>query len=182
MLFIINSQDFLFNGLMQTLLICLFLIALLVLFKKPELIQKYEKYDLGGKRDKLKNYLFSNGTLRIYMLAYLNLTLFSSLNISEMKWISGLPPVNASNVISILVFTSTIIVPPGILVFFWWKRNDWDSDELKAKVGTFLEGTRHDKDHQITFMIMQSTFFLRRFILAITLVYWQKFVWGQLAL
>ena len=116
------------------------------------------------------------------MLAYLNLTLFSALNISEMKWIKGLPPVNASNVIAIMVFTSTIVVPPVILTFFWFKRNDWNEAQLKAKVGTFLEGTRHDKDHQITFMVMQSTFFLRRFILAITLVFWQKFVWGQLAL
>ena len=90
------------------------------------MIQKYEEYDLAGKIDKLRYYLFSNGTLRIYMLAYLNLTLFSALNISEMKWIKGLPPVNASNVIAILVFTSTIVVPPAILTFFWWKRNDWN--------------------------------------------------------
>mmetsp|Transcript_20920 Transcript_20920/g.28177 ORF Transcript_20920/g.28177 Transcript_20920/m.28177 type:complete len:315 (-) Transcript_20920:320-1264(-) len=170
-LFIINSQDFLFNCLTQFGLVFVFIILFFA-------VRKYPKHT--DKKDKLKNYLFSNGTVRLYMLAYLNLCLFSLLNISEMRWIDGIKAQAASNVISIMIFASTIIVPIVLLAYYWFKRDKWTDEAFQEKYGTFLEGLRHDKDHQICFMVYQTTYFARRFLLCLTLVYWQKFFWGQL--
>jgi len=114
------------------------------------------------------------------MEAYLSLCLFSLLNISEVSWETGLSGIEASNVLSYMTFITTIIGPIALFVYFYRNRDRWEDEDFQERAGQFLEGVRHDKDHKVTFMVHQTTFFVRRFILCVTLVYWQKVVWGQL--
>lgn len=116
------------------------------------------------------------------MLAYLCLALFSVLNISEMTWMEGAVAAAASNIIAILVFLSTIAVPIWVLIYFWRNRERWQDDDFADMAGTLFEGVRHDERFRKIAMVYMAAFFVRRFLLAITLVYWQKFVWAQIAL
>ena len=118
-LFIINAQDFLFNCFIQFGVVIGLIVLVIAAKKYPKVLDK---------KKKLRDYLFANGSIRLYMLAYLNLNLFSALNIAEMRWQPGLKVVNLSNVFAVVVFVSTIVLPPIIIVYFWRTRENWTSE------------------------------------------------------
>ena len=91
---------------------------LLVLLIMIPLTRKYEE-KLGKHKTKLTNYLFSNGSIRLFMEAYLELCLFSMLNINEIRWDLPFPAVEFSNLISVICFFSVLLVPFILLIYFY---------------------------------------------------------------
>ena len=150
----------------------LFLIGLLV-------AKKFPKPSILEKKEKLKTYLFSNWTIRIFMESYLNLCLFSLLNLYEMRWDLEFEAIKTSNVISILVFMSTLIVPVVLFVYFIRNRSRWEDEVFQSKTEAWFEGVRHDEKHHKALLIWQFIFFLRRMVLCLTLVLWHEVFWGQ---
>mmetsp|Transcript_9178 Transcript_9178/g.12508 ORF Transcript_9178/g.12508 Transcript_9178/m.12508 type:complete len:83 (-) Transcript_9178:945-1193(-) len=81
------------------------------------------------------------------MEAYLNLALFSLMNISEIDWeLEALPAVRASNILSITIFSLTVIVPIGLLLYYCMNRHRWQDDSFQKRAGTFFEGMRVDEN------------------------------------
>ena len=172
-LFITNNQGFLFNC---TTSFALGLALLIIIL----LLKKWDKPILVEKRAELQNYLVSNWTIKIFMESYLNLCLFSLVNLEEMHWDNDFEAIRFSNVVSILIFLTCLTIPPIMLAWFWVNRAKWRDEDFIEKAGSFFEGVRHDKEHEVSLMIWQSIFFLRRMVLSLTLAMWQNFFWGQI--
>ena len=130
-------------------------------------------------RDRLKSYLFSNGSIRLLMEAYLNLFLFSLLNISKLdwdgKWLGDFGVTRASAILSLTVFTLTAIFPFIFFVHYCRNRGRWADKDFIKKYGTFITGLKHD---QVLLLLLQVMFFVRRIVLSVSLVYWQWFLVG----
>ena len=117
-------------------------------------IKKYPKDVLIEKKGKLKEYLFFNWSVRLYMETYLNMCLFSLLNLKEIRWDLGFPAVKTSNLLSILIFTQALVVPVIMFVYYIRNRDRWEDEDFKKKFGPFLDGLKHDKKHQVSLLVM----------------------------
>ena len=124
-------------------------------------------------RQKVQIYLFWNGSIRLFMEAFLDFALFSMLNISQIQWIAGLASVEASNVLSYIIFTLCALVPIILCVFAFCKRKNLSDEQFTETYGAFLDGTNNDDPaNAISAIIIAFVFFFRRFVLCLTLVYW----------
>ena len=100
-----------------------------------------------NKQKKAKNYLFWNGSIRLFISNYLNLLLLSLLNIKEInnneehndQQSKG---VTASNCISIITLAHCIFVPIFISVYYIYNDHRIDDQEFNDKVGSFIEGAK----------------------------------------
>ena len=117
-------------------------------------IKKYPKDVLIEKKGKLKEYLFFNWTIRLYMETYLNLCLFSLINLKEIRWDVGFPAVKTSNFFSFLIFTQALVVPFVIFSYYIRNRDRWEDEDFQTKFGPFLDGLKHDKKHQVSLLVM----------------------------
>lgn len=143
-----------------------------------------ERYSgkFGSTRLKLQHFLFWNGSIRLFTEAYLNLTLFSLLNMEEVAWPPGQDAVTISNYFAYIFLGLCFVIPIVLAVFFCRTQDAWATSSFKLKYGTYLEGTRHYKEgYQGIVMFLALTFFMRRMVLSLCLVYCQSFFWAQVA-
>ena len=61
-------------------------------------------------------WLYWNGSTRLFMEIYMNLALFSCVNLSHLDWDTNLPAVNFSNMFAILAMIAVISVPVALIV------------------------------------------------------------------
>ena len=92
---------------------------------------------------KAKNYLFWNGSIRLFITNYLNLLLLSLLNIKEInnndQQSKG---VIASNCMSIITLAHCILLPIIISVYYIYNDHRINDQEFNDKVGTFIAGAK----------------------------------------
>ena len=81
-------------------------------------------------KDKLRYYLFWNGTIRIFMECYLDFTLMSLLNLREMFWQENLMAVTICNWFAIVMTVLCFVIP--IILFVYLDRNikSWTDKEF----------------------------------------------------
>ena len=134
-------------------------------------------------KSKIGKYLYWNGSIRFFMEAYLDFAMFSLLNIKTIDWGDDFIITVASNYISIILLTSTLVIPV-IMCFFWaWSYKRWNKEEFIDKYGSLLEGTNMEfEERQWIVMLIPLAYFLRRLALAITCVFFIDLFWGQIAL
>ena len=73
------------------------------------------------QRKSVQNYLFWSGSIRMFIEAYLDLVLFSLLNITSIYWPDGLEFVLSSNWMSYVIYTLCVIIPLVLLAFMCYK-------------------------------------------------------------
>ena len=108
---------------------------------------------MAGPKKSMNSYLFANGSLRLFMEAYLNLTLFSFLNMYELEWIEGIPASTASNIFAMFVSATVCILPVFILIYFRVNKPRWEEEAFQANRSTFFDGLRYQNGYQATFMV-----------------------------
>ena len=112
------------------------------------------------------------------MESFLDISLFALMNISELVWIEGCNGVKTSNVLS-YIFVSIVFAAPIFLAgFACMRRKKWKKSSFKKRYGSLLEGIKTDKDNPALVVFTSLTFFSRRLVLSLTLVYMQDFFWG----
>ena len=74
-------------------------------------------------KTKLGYYVYWNGTIRIFMEGYIDLTLFAMLNINEIFWNEDIKAVTVCNWISIVLLSLTMVMPIVLLVYLMCKRH-----------------------------------------------------------
>ena len=118
-------------------------------------------------------FLFWNGSIRIFLELFLELYLFSLMNLAELESQSDNEAIEASNKIALASFVFTNIVPVVILIYFFSRRGSLQRDNFMDRVGTFVEGTKSHKENYFWANILVSTYFImRRVLLCLTLVYY----------
>ena len=123
---------------------------------------------------KLHYFLIWNGTIRLMTELYIDAALFSFLNLSEVAWHSDFTSVSLSNWLSVLASVVSFIMPITLFAYVSCRQSMWTNKLFQMTVGSFLEGTNLNKKfHKRSILFVPSFFFLRRMLLALTLVFCQ---------
>ena len=95
---------------------------------------------LAKVRDLLDAYIFSNGSIRLYMLAYLNLTTFALLTINEVNWddTAEFTVTRASMILAYVFFVLAVLMPLVIFVHFFRHRQRWTDSDFMLRYDTFF--------------------------------------------
>ena len=82
-----------------------------------------------------------------------------------------------------MAILACLFTPLALFALFYRNRKKLGSKTLQARYGSFLEGTKSEsgKYYLVAFMWPVS-FFARRLLLSLSLVYYQGFFWGQMAI
>ena len=133
---------------------------------------------------KLHAALVWNSLIRLFVEIYLELLLTSALNLRSGRQELEQHSTYYSMVLSIVVFTVLMIVPPVFSVLWWRQRENWNTEDFQAKFGSLLEGVALDKKSLDTKSILAVPiiFFARRFALVGAIILFGDFAWGQLML
>ena len=89
---------------------------------------------------KLSNFLYWGGILRLLMEGYLEIIISTMLNMVRNNREDRSWSIIFSNVFSILMTILLLVLPIFILIFYWYKREEWADEEFEAKWGAPLEG------------------------------------------
>ena len=160
-LLLMNGSSFFLICMLQ---VCMFVVWLAMMPLRCQRVQT--------KRLKLKNYLFWSGTSRIFVESYADFSLFACLNVAFMEWPESgrIQSVVASNVLSIIALVFCVAVPLVVAAYACFGR----------KFESYFQG--HRALNKIPSLLLMLTFFVRRVSLSLTLVFWQDFFWGQIAI
>ena len=79
--------------------------------------------------------------------------------------------------------TVLVVLPAFLIVFYARNAIKWGDETFKKKHGTVTDGinTKFEKRKWLVNFVPLS-FFVRRFIFALTIVFWYQFFWAQIAL
>ena len=100
-----------------------------------------------NKLNKPKNFLFWNGTIRMFISNYLNVLLLSLLNLVQINGRSeykdnDFKGLIVSNVLSVIFFSHCILVPIGLSLYYYHNDHRIKDKDFNDKVGSFIEGTK----------------------------------------
>ena len=171
-LFILNASSFIVIYALQ-----LSLLPLILLVWGMEKICKCAR----RIRNKLEAIVFWNSSIRVFMSGYIDICLFSMINIAEILWIEGLDIVKASNIMSYSMVIICSLVPFVLLGHAFLRRKDFQKPSFMKRVGTWIDGMKMASGEMIIPIICYAMlFFIRRVVLCLTLVFWADFFFGQL--
>ena len=92
----------------------------------------------------MTNRLFWNGSIRLYMEAFLDACLFTTINMVEMEWPEGIHIVTVSNWLAYISFGFCSTLPIILSIYLCANRKRWHEEKFKAKAGTLIEGTSEE--------------------------------------
>ena len=164
--------------------IVLVLFAQIVLVTLHVLVWLCNKYcdNFNWLESKIARYLYWNGSIRFFMEAYLDFVMFSLLNIKTMSELDDrFVIVKASNILSIILLTVSMILPIAMCIIWALKHKQWDQDEFAERYGSLLENTDY-RQRKWYVLFVPMTYFLRRLGLGLVCIFWIDFFWGQVAI
>ena len=129
-------------------------------------------------KSNLVNHLFWNGSIRLYIEAYMDLCLFSAINLVEMEWPEGIHIVTISNYLTYIAFGLCGALPIVLTIYVCCYKTEWRSKKFKNKAGTLIEGTTEKAEFRFYVAIFPIVFFTRRLLSAATLIFWGGVFFG----
>lgn len=84
----------------------------------------------GTLRNKVARYLYWNGSIRFMVESYLDIVLFSLLNVKSLDWSSPFWEVHASNLTAIALTAVFCGLPLFFIWFYARNIHKWSSDEF----------------------------------------------------
>ena len=78
--------------------------------------------------DRLGDYLFWNGTLRVFMELYMELTLLTLFNLKALKWDAGFKAVAFNNVLVLIMTGAVFAVPIALTIYAALKQKEWKDE------------------------------------------------------
>ena len=138
---------------------------------------------IGSLKDKVSAYLYWNGSIRFMMEGYMDIVLFSLMNLQSVEWSGVFWSVDLSNCLAAILTAIFCSLPIYFIFFYACNMRKWNDDLFKGKYGALLEGTKKSKSGSKWIVVMiPTTYFVRRLAMGATLVFWREFFWGQVAL
>ena len=118
------------------------------------------------------------------MEGYLDLTMFALLNLKEMQWPEyEINCLSVSNYLTYAVFGLCCSAPIFLFLYACFKRKKWEEKNFQNRYGAYLDGmNQEDPDSVKAVLFLSILFFARRMSTCLTIVFWQEFFWGQVAL
>ena len=170
-IYMMFSIGFFFYIFLLNIFLILFSMVLMVLAKKCNKVTKVSS--------KLTSYLYWNGLIRLLMEAYLDVSICTLINLKKYVWISEFSALTFNNLLVIFFATVLLLCPPFLLIFAACKHHKWKSEDFKNKHGTLIDGTTSKlSKNKWLILFIPFMFFIRRIILALTVVFLNEFFWG----
>ena len=117
------------------------------------------------------------------MEGYFDFVLCALLNLKELDWSNDFPMVTTCNIIAIIFIVLCCVLPIFILIQYARKVDDWNREEFKARYGTLLENSNLEyKGSKWLVLLVPLSYFVRRLILCLVLVFWVDIFWPQVAI
>ena len=132
--------------------------------------------------NKVKRYLYWNGSIRFFTESYMSFTLMALINVKHLDWESDFIATQICNYFAIFVIVLSCSLPIVMSVLYLRSMQNWENDDYKEKYGALLDGTKHFKKNQWVVILVPITYFARRLCLCLVLVFWIEFFWGQVAI
>ena len=121
--------------------------------------------------------------MRFFIESYMQITLLTLLNLKEYEWDTLVTITALSNVLAIISLVVVILLPVALTIFFACNMAKWRDEQFTRRNGAFLEGADLEReDSQWIVLLIPLTYFLRRLLMSLTLVFWIDFIWGQIAI
>ena len=128
---------------------------------------------------KISKFLYWNGIIRLFIEVYLDFGVCAFLQIKTMYWDDNLRAVSFGNILAIITVACLGILPIFAIIFFIKRVETWSDKGFQAKYGSLIEGTNQDfKTRKWLVLFMPFSHFMRRLILALTVIFWFDFFWG----
>ena len=133
---------------------------------------------------KLYSALIWNSLIRLFMETYLELLLTSSLNMKFGRVEPELDSTHYAMVLSKVIFTVLMFFPPVICMLWWRRRENWNSEDFKAKYGSLLQGVALDSKSlgMKSMLAVPIFFFIRRLLLTGAIILFNDYAQAQLML
>ena len=125
---------------------------------------------VGTIEKKSNSYLYWNGTMRFLVEGYLDMALFSLMNLAVLDWDTNITGIKVCNYVTIFILALTCSLPIFMLFFYLFKSREWNSEAFKAKYGTVLDELRDNGNW--TIVILPVGNLVRRAAFCMLLVYW----------
>ena len=110
---------------------------------------------------------------------YLQCFVFALLNLNELDTESTILSVKISNIFSYVTVTAGVVIPLGFFYYYYRNRAEWREKEFQQSAFLLMDGAYIEyPDTYWPQLIYMVSFFIRRAMLAITLVYWYDFLMG----
>ena len=129
-------------------IICIYL---LLMFVQSVAYLFSDKFFFAEKvSNKLYNFLYWNGVLRLLMEGYLEILIATMLNCVRNNRVDRSYSIIFSNVFSLLMTGLLIVLPVFILIYYRYRKKDWESEEFQETWGAPLEGLELDPKMPMT--------------------------------
>ena len=129
------------------------------------------------------NYIYWNGSMRLLIEGYMDIVMTTCLNLKFFEWDGDVAVNVTSHTVAIFFFVAAMVLPVMLIVYFACKINKWNDETFQARNGTLLDGVDLErKEVKWIVLLVPTCFFLRRLLMSLTLVFWSKFIWGQIAI
>ena len=93
---------------------------------------------------KLGKYIFWNGSIRLYIEVYFEISLLSLLNINHIEnneYFTDFESSSYSNILSIIYASTIVSIPVFLMMFIWFKMSKWQDKIFQMKYGSFIAGS-----------------------------------------
>ena len=91
-------------------------------------------------RDWASKYLYFNGSIRFVMESFMDMVLFSLINLKDADWSGNFAMVTFCNYCSIFLLVFCIGFPIGISVIYILNLKRWDEEAFKDRYGSLING------------------------------------------
>ena len=176
--------------LLGTTFLLILLLGVLVLYDLMLKAYSLKSPSIGSVRRRCtQGWLYWNFIVRLFTEIYMNLTLFTMVNLMEMEWDSNLAAANFSNLFSILATCIVFTAPVALIVLTSRNLRDHKTASFQRRFGAVVEGIELDftkRDEQLPdignkrwlVMFTPSVHYARRMLLCISLTLFKEIFWA----
>ena len=127
----------------------------------------------------LGNYIYWNGSLRLMIEGYMDIVMATCLNLSHFEWNGDVAVNVTSHTVAVFFFVAAVVFPVCLIIYLACNMARWNDEAFQARNGTLLDGVNLErKEVKWIVLLVPASFFMRRLLMVMTLVFWTKFIWG----
>ena len=131
----------------------------------------------------MKKHLFWAVAIRFVFESYLELVICVTIGLLNLQWSSENFSITYCSIFTIVFGVIVIILPLLTSIIYYCNIDRIEEEEFKRKYGTLYDGLQLDDsaDKRKSALIYPFLFILRRLVFMVTVVWFDYFVWIQIA-
>ena len=142
-----------------------------------------KKYRSALVKSRCMSYFFCNGFIRLFMETFFELALTALVSIHTADWGTSFPGGRYSNGLSLISLFLLSMIPLCLTVFYCRSFKALTEVHFTKRYGAGLDGVNLVKKvSPKSILAYPVTFFSRRILFVVSAVYFEDFIWAQIAI